>query len=92
MIDSKSLSTSQSNTMHLYSHTNFQNVLVAATTILRDNIRDQNTPLLECVCLVRHTSLYFVSPLQHWAIYVTTPMYVLVCRVVFADDGGGRHW
>jgi len=74
MIDSKLLSTSQSNTMHLLiqssytgnSHAKFRHVSVAATNIIRkDNTRNQTTLLLECVYLVMHTSLYFVSLLQH---------------------------
>jgi hypothetical protein len=50
---------------------------VVATTISREhNTTDQKTLLLEGVYLEMHTSLYFGSPLQHRAIYVTPPMYV----------------
>jgi hypothetical protein len=65
---------------YLYSQAIFWHVLVAATPVIREgNAIDRKTLLLEGVYLVVHTSLYFTSPLQHRAVYVSPTHKVWYC-------------
>ena len=66
----------------MYSQAKFQHVLVADTTTIRKDTTDQKTPILEGVYRAIHTSLFFTSPLQQRAVYVTPLMYVLACLAI----------
>jgi hypothetical protein len=68
--------------LFLYSQAKFQHVLVADTTTIREDNTNQKTPILEGVYRAMHTSLFFTSPLQQRAVYVTPLLYVLVWLAV----------
>ena len=63
---------------YLHGQVKLRNVSAAATTtIFRDDITDQTTPLLGCVCVFVHINLYFASPLQHRTVQVTHRTYLV---------------
>jgi len=71
------ISTSCSNSMHMPICRRVS--VEATTTVFRaDHTTDQNTALLEGVYPLMHTSLIFAYPLQHRAVHVTPPTYVVM--------------